>query len=152
VRIDRLGPPTPSPPPPFRKRCGFYSTRVVIREGADAPQGTGSADESVRLKLLASRATARRCLLRAFGRVLSAEPVKGVYLVSRCRPPSGLARTLMPKETAGPSRVGDALRVPEEIDGRAKAPLTPQYWPAGPSPLHKQWEPEAAPTPMGSGV
>ena len=40
----------------------------------------GPADEHVRQKLLASRATARRCLMRALGRVLSAEPVKTLYL------------------------------------------------------------------------
>jgi hypothetical protein len=40
----------------------------------------GPADESVRQKLLASRAIARRCVMRAWGRILRAEPVNPLYL------------------------------------------------------------------------
>jgi hypothetical protein len=43
-------------------------------------QEAGSAGESVCLKLVASRATARRCFMRALGRILRAEPVESLYL------------------------------------------------------------------------
>jgi translation initiation factor IF-1 len=54
---------------------------VRSRSGSVPPvlkQRTGPASESVRLKFLASSASARRCLVRTLSRVLGAEPVKPV--------------------------------------------------------------------------